>query len=308
MRVGRRTGVGWAIVGWIAAAVALAYLVHVVWEQRGDVAHALGAVSWPWMLGAALAFTGMAVIKGAYHALLVSQLEPGSAISRRAVGCAFLVGQLLRYLPGKIWGLVYQANRLQGVCRPSTVVAANGLQMAIGAAVSVTLFGALALAHVGMDVAVVSVLLALLGAALAHRHFAAVSWALHRLLRRDAPVPWTLRATSPVIATAVALVVADWLLFIAGFFALGAGLASFADAVRIAVGYAGASIAAMAAVAVPAGLGVREALFVSTSDLTGQTAGALLALGVLARLTMMAGDAAAALAALLVMGKVGAHE
>jgi len=278
------------------AVLALIYLTYVIWQQRDAVSEAFSAVSVGGLVVAVAAFTAMAFVKAAYHYTLVVQLHPLAKLHPKAVGSSFLIGQLLRYLPGKVWGLVYQASQLRQICPPATIVAANGIQMAFSIALTATLVSILLGIHAGYQLVWLMLPAAFVASVIAHQHLGAVGRLLASLLGQDI-LPMSSSSFSLALRS-TGLLALDWLFFIIGFLTLGIGLVAVTEVVSLAVAYAGASVMAMAAVAVPAGIGVREALFVSTAELSGQTAGNLIVIGILARLAMTAGDALAAITAL----------
>lgn len=281
---------------------ATAYVGYVTWAQREAVSQALTSISAAWLASAIAAFMAMTASKAAYHQLLVAHLHASAARHPKAVMSSFLVGQLLRYLPGKIWGLAYQAGRLREVCPPSTVVIANGVQMAMSILVTSLLVATLLAFQLGVDLAwmLPPALMAIVIAA--HRHTHVLGRAMSRLSRNPMPTERA-HGEAPLrfAMFGTVLLAIDWMFFVAGFMALGNGMVRLVDALPLAVTYAGASVMAMAAVAVPAGFGVREALFVSTADLSGFSAGSLVVWGVVARIAMTVADAIAGLAAIGLM-------
>lgn len=288
----------WAVLGWLLALLAAGYLGYVVWAQRETVSAGMASIAPIWLVVAVLAFTAMTVSKAAYHLLLVENLHEPASRYPRAVASSFLVGQLLRYLPGKVWGLVYQAGRLHDVCPAVVVLMANGIQMAMGILVTITFVFIMLALYADIVMGWLALPITALLVIVAHRHAALLGQWLARISRYSAPLPAQGSKPMRFALLGIVLLALDWLFFIVGFLALGSGAMALADAIPLAVSYAGASVLAMAAVAVPAGLGVREALFVLTADFSGQTAGELLVFGIMARVAMTAADALLAIAAL----------
>lgn len=258
-----KRGLSWALM--------LAALGYIAWMLRGQgpaLAEAAGRFTlWAGVL-AVVSFVPMFLLKALYHARLLQQLGHARA-PLLSLSSAYLQAQLVRYLPGKVWGLVYQSRRIQDSHDAGTVVLANLWQMLVtnvlALGVIVGMFGTHWLGAWSAVLFMVAV---------------AVVEGVHRAPSlRDRPFAWlaarapALGLTAPARAAmsdrwvATAILMAEWIFFFLGFVVLlGAQLVPM-DAILLGAWYGAASILALAAFVVPAGLAVREAIFVSSGGL-----------------------------------------
>ena len=101
----------------------LLFVFVLVWESRGEISRLLGAVK-------PFEFT-LSVIVGLLGTLTVSVLfnrllgKNGVILSDRLAVKIFLVGQIAKYIPGKIWGIAYQISHVAGARAATGVVLAN---------------------------------------------------------------------------------------------------------------------------------------------------------------------------------------
>lgn len=287
--------------GWIVAMVAIAYLCYLVWHERAAILDAVQTISTKAFVGAAICFAVMTLCKAAYHVLIVTSLRPSARGYEPDIAASFLSAQVLRYLPGKIWGVVYQAHSLGAICPPSVVVVANGVQMAVSSIVALLVAAALISANASSLIAWGFIAAAVMACLLTNARVAWLGAMVERLRARLARQPaFAGPVTSrPVALRATLILGLDWFFFLLGFVLLSTGLSTIWESIRMAGLYAGASTLATAALMVPAGIGVREALFVSAPNLVDQPASHLLLIGILARVTMLIGDVAAASIALV---------
>jgi hypothetical protein len=89
---------------------------------------------------------------------------------------------------------------------------------------------------------------------------------------------------------ATGILTAEWLVYFAAWAVLASGTLDLASALTLATWYAAASLLSILAIAVPAGLVVREAIFVSLGGMSAFPQATLVVLAALMRLAMTAGD------------------
>lgn len=277
----------------LVVAIALAYLAWVMADNWDQTRAALAKVN-PWMAALALApCIVMYLAKAWYHALIVRQLDPsmGAALPVMAAYCQ---AQIVRYLPGKLWGILYQAGRLQHHVSPQSVLVANAVQtlntqlFALGYCATVLLAAWLDdLRWLWLLPAGAALMLGLHRIALLERLGLAL---LGRITRRPLPAP----APPPpsLSAQVVALLSFDWLVFVAAWLLLVDGHVTPWGVVVLTACYGIASLLATFAVVVPAGLVLREALFVTLGQPFAFGAEDLLTLGVVARLVFTVAEIA----------------
>lgn len=234
----------------------------------------------------------MYVAKAYYHALIIRQFD--AAARTLPVMSAYCQAQVVRYLPGKLWGLLYQAGRLRHHVSPQHVLAANAVQtlntqlFALGFCLTVVaaeLTGSLAWLLLLPAGAAVMVAL--------HRS----TW-IERLGLRLIGRIWRKHLASPpqpalaLSAGVVALLIFDWIVFCACWLLLGGGRIDLWSVVVLAAVYGLSSLLATLAFVVPAGLVLREALFVNLGQRLDFPASELFSLGLVARLVFTAAEVA----------------
>lgn len=288
---------------WFGVAIflaAVAYLVHRLHAQGDDlVAKAASVGAGP--LFAALVCAMIALVFQAWYHLLVLERLADSRMPRRRVLASYYQALLVRYLPGKVWGLFYQSHYLSAHVRSVHVVLANVFQSLMSMLLTVAVAGVVLAAVMHSPLWILALLPVLALIELIHRQpnleLAALGAIARWLPRLQLPRHSRMRAL-PWRGTA--LLGAEWIAFLASFIALLWGMTGVLDAVILGVWYAGASLLSLAAVAVPAGIGVREAIFLSLPPSSGHGITLLAITAVLARLVQTAAEVLLATVALIV--------
>lgn len=270
---------------------AIAYLWHVVTAEGESLESVV------WLLDPATAalsialFVPMYFAQAGYHAAVLGAMGDKPAQFASADQASYLQSQIVRYLPGKIWGLVYQVQSSAARHPPGRILAANLWQTAITNALSFGIAIALVLWGLGYIPAFAAGTLVALCVALVHlaHHSRAPSavhrWILTRLPKREFLSHARPPLTPPSRGTSLLLV--EWVFFAAGFIVLIGDSHSLADSVAMIGWYAASSTLSIFALAVPAGLAVREAIFVTAQEAISATGTSLLAIAAQARVCML---------------------
>ncbi len=240
--------------------------------------------------------TGTLLLSVAYHVLEVGRLQVHGQQPAR-VAMAYALGQIARYVPGKVVGVMFQVRLLTGRVRGSTIVMALLVQMLFDYAWTFAFAGIL-LASYFLNSGWPLLTLPLLMLALWHAH--ARLWCERLVLavpflRRfvDEPPSESYGRRAGLAITLVLM--AEWLPMLLGM-ALGFGHElSFADGIVVGIAYLLAAVISLLVVVVPSGLVVREAAFVWIGVACGFPAPLLLFIGVVTRLALTAGELATAL-------------
>ncbi|GAB3334792.1 lysylphosphatidylglycerol synthase domain-containing protein [Marilutibacter aestuarii] len=274
------------ILTWTLVLAAAAFLAYTLVPQLSELRTSLVRVSWLNVALASMAAVPMFALKGIYHLNLLDRLS-GSRTSRRHGLPIYLQAQIVRYLPGKIWGVVYQAQRMTTTNRATDVVIANLWQMAttnllaVGVVSSVLLAFRYSLAWLLLLIPVVIAIEWL------HRNPTIESWAMHRIHRlspRLMPAPPPARLP-PMPIKGSAILCAEWVFYFLAFFVFLHDRSSWHETIMSAAWYGGASLIALLAFVVPAGIAVREAIFVGSPQIAGLDAATLAVTAALARAT-----------------------
>jgi hypothetical protein len=225
----------------------------------------------PLFLASVFVATSTALNGVIFYLFLTSGMkEPSSLAFGRALTLHFS-GQLLRYLPGRFWGFVYQASVTHGEVSKTRLARANIDLMVY------SIFGSAIVAGIVAGVRLelpewILYATAILGSVLIGAIFfgrleyllPAAGQALPEKLRHFfSEIARTRISTSGFILVTVVFLF-SWLVYLAGWQFLGTAFPIYADIDFIALGalYSLASIIGILSAITPAGLGVREASFI----------------------------------------------
>lgn len=248
-------------VAWLLVFTAVLWLVDRTRGHGTDIREALSDVPAVNVAVALLLMCVSLAFQAAYHVVVLRRLTP---VSGRAAGAAYLQAQVVRYLPGKIWGLIYQVNRLGDRKYAAPVVLANLWQTLTSTMLTTVIVVGLTLSMYVSPWGGLLVPAGLLMLEGLHRSPIVERWIIRGMARF---VPSSRLHSDPSQEPAhwrgTGLLCAEWIAYLAAFAALFRGMNEIAHSLALGIWYAGAAAAAMAAFVVPAGLAVREALFLS---------------------------------------------
>lgn len=203
---------------------------------------------------------------------------------------SYTQSQIVKYVPGRIWGIVFQASSLENNVRKSDVWIVSVLQMAILNAFSLLVLMAVIAFIDSLSTSIKSFVVfgGTASFALVYMNFARIL----RLARLDEA---TLRKYAALIDAKLVrriflIVIFDWVFYIGMWAALAYGQLSFFEVFVTAVNYTTASIVGWLAFFIPSGLVVREAVFIAFGQVIGENMSLLVVYSVVARLLLLAGD------------------
>ena len=282
---------------WLLIVTSLFFLARMLLPDIVIIRQSLAETHWAQILLALLAAVAMYLVQAMYH-LGVLDAFRSERMPAGVLLPVYLQSQIVRYLPGRVWGVVYQAHRMTGMYRPGEVIAANLWQMmmtnlmAVGIIISVLMALHYSLAWLLFVVPIVLLV------ELLHRRPTIVAWMLAWLQR------WLPSSNlsgeeffRPIPIRGTCLLVTEWLLYLLAFSALLNGRTGFADAMLIGTWYAGATSLSLVAFVVPAGIAVREAIFVAAPQVAGADPVLLAVTAALARVVFVVAEVGIALLA-----------
>lgn len=289
------------LLAFLLIATSLFFLVRMLLPDAALIRSSLAETHWAQIVVALLAAAAMYLIQAVYHLGVLGAFRD-ERMSVRSLLPVYLQAQIVRYLPGRVWGVVYQAHRMASVHRPGEVVVANVWQMVMTNLLAVGVVGSTILAFHYSHAWLLLVLPFLLFVELLHRRPAVVTRVM-AWLRRWLPGSIlsgeeTLR---PMPFRGTCLLVVEWMLYLLAFAALLYGRTGLADSMLIGTWYAGATLLSLIAFVVPAGIAVREAIFVAAPTLAGADPALLAVIAALARLVFVAAEVGVALVAGLLL-------
>lgn len=286
------------LLAFLLIAASLFVLGRMLLPDAALIRSSLAQTHWAQIVVGLLAAAAMYLIQATYHLLVLGAFR-GERVSIRSLLPIYLQAQIVRYLPGRVWGVVYQAHRMADVHRPGEVVVANLWQMAMTNLLAMGIVVSTVLAfHYSCAWWLLLVIPVVLLLELLHRRPVVVAWVMTRLRRW---LPGSLlsgeEALRPMRFRGVCLLLAEWVMYLLAFSALLYGRVDLSDAMLIGTWYAGATLLSLAAFIVPGGIGVREAIFVAAPVLAVADTALLAVVAVLARVIFVAAEVGVAMIA-----------
>jgi len=203
---------------------------------------------------------------------------------------SYTQSQIVKYIPGKIWGVVFQASSLGDNVRKSDVWVVNLLQIMILNSFSLIVLMATIFFIDALSVTIKATVL--IGGVVA---MLLVYFYFGRILRFAGMDETTLRKYAALIDAKLLrrisfIVLFDWIFYIAMWAALAYGQLSFFNVFVTAVNYTTASIIGWLVFFLPSGIVVREAVFIAFGQIIGENMSLLVVYSIFARLLFLAGD------------------
>lgn len=272
-------------------ALSLGYIGYVISQHVAQLQDAGMQMQLAGLLGLIVFATASIALTTLYHALLVPTLQ-SRFIRISRLGLAYAVGQIVRYLPGKVMGIVFEANFLRGQVTAATITFALLIQTVLSYAWATALAAAiLATAWFAAPWPMWCLLPAMAALWLAHRF----NWAARVLgtlpfvgrFMRATPAP----SMAPLKATTLTLVLlSNWIPFFAGWACLLHGRYTLSESIVFGAAYLAASVVSAAMIVVPSGIVVREAIFIWIGSRFGLAVPELLLYGVVLRVALTMAD------------------
>lgn len=266
------------------------------WQELQESAFSLP--TWHWILLCA-GITGTLALSMFYHVLLLSGIQHHSSPATR-VAHAYAIGQLIRYVPGKVVGVVFQIGMLDKKVRAGSVLLALLVQTLHEYVWTFAFCGVLTLAlliHSLLPLLAFLPIAALLYWAHRHRPGERILLRLP-LMNAHISLPPTTSPRHVGALTAVLLI--TWLPMVASLSLTFAPMLGLYDALLMACLYPLAAVASLVLVMVPSGLVVREAVFVWLGRMVGLPVDTLLFTALATRLAMTAAELFVALLASMI--------
>ncbi len=231
---------------------------------------------------------GTLVLATFYHIVATRRIELASVPASR-IGLAYALGQIVRYIPGKIVGLFYQVTFLAGQLRTSTIALALIVQTAYDYVWTFAFAGAILLGATWQSPWPVAGLVPVcLGLWWSH----ARGWCERGLVFPAAVRRWLPEMrfdqldSPPHSGYATLLLVLVWIPMLLGIAFALQGILGLADSLVLGAAYLLAAVGSLLVFVVPSGLVVREALFVWLGSHFGFDPAMLLFVGLVLRAAM----------------------
>lgn len=293
------------ILGWVAFGVSIVYLIALWPTDLTEVLDTVSQVGILNIIGAIFAYILSLSFQAGYHALLLERISNVGS-ERFNTFRAFALAQVVRYLPGKIWGVIFQSHRQMSTHSLGHVMIANFFQSAMTVFLTASLAPLLIVAIVWSPAWWLACTVPIVIVEIIHRR-PRIERTLLELANRAFPRIGLNPSIfiRPISWHASGMLVAEWLFFLLSFVILLSSLSGWQSAMVTGAWYACASIVAIIAVVVPAGIAVREAVFLSIPSLVVVEGSHALAIAALIRLIQLVAEVVLALLAAVSRGPNG---
>lgn len=285
----------------VMVAIGLSFLGYLVYQSRDAFLEAVAISSMPEIAGSIFLLLFANVFVSVLFAAMLGESDGETSRLRQTAGM-FLLTQLGKYLPGRVWGVVAQVSTLRAAGSPGRVVAVN-VELAV-----VVLFttsgvgGALLLAH---NYGVVIGLTALVAAFAMTASVVQRAWVLELLGRgltripllkklavsQDVRCPVARSGGAPVIALA-----GFWAMYLMGWWVHAGALPGVAElGTGLVVACLSLSYVVGLVSMLPAGLGAREATLLLLAPVSGVPFELMALLAITSRIALILVDGVGAL-------------
>lgn len=262
---------------WLSASLmllGLGWITYILMTSLDSLDSAFPENWWSVFRASMLVSAGMAMNGVLFYLFLAANKRHKLKLGIGRVLALHFSGQLLRYLPGRFWGYVYQAGVTHGEVSKASLARANidlMLYSIAGSAIVASVVVIVRLEHPLW----MAVIITLLGMAVIGALFMGGLELLLHSIRRVLPERLNgivkeiagsgISAETFLIVNSVFLL--SWVAYLAGWHSLGTAFPAYAQVDFITLGaiYSLASIIGILAAITPAGLGVREASFIMLS-------------------------------------------
>jgi hypothetical protein len=259
----------WKLLSALLMATGIGWVIYLFLSTVDDLSRFLPD-SIGWLVAAtflvALSIGMMVIIFGLFLNSGTDRCYPPGLITR-----LHIAGQLLRYLPGRLWGVVFQISAAHETI-PAVRIARANLDFMVFSVIGSLCVGCVLLAYRGQwpwwtaAVAVIGGGITIGGLLLggSNRILRLVGRFLPERARRICELLSMGQPTLPRLASILGVFMVSWAAYLAGWSLLGLVFNCFAqvDFISLCAYYTLASGIGIASMLTPAGLGVREAAFV----------------------------------------------
>ncbi len=276
---------------WLIVTLSLGWIGMLVHESALQLMTLSTTIQWSWLL-----LSGVVSGLGQFATALVFFVLIQSVISENphflAITIPFFLSRVGRYLPGKLFGFLYQIHAISAWVRPRETIEATlyhfFLVLVTMACLTLSAVAGFRLGLVvglGVGVALTLILYFSLHAAWFTR---LLNGCVHLFRPSHVAISWSLKATQ--CRRIIFFMYAEWCLYLLAWQILLPSVYTMEQAFILAVTYIGAWFVGFLFLIVPSGLGVRESSFVTLGGLFGFDPASLLLYSLLFRLVYLIGE------------------
>lgn len=270
-------------------ALALGFFVYYGVRNWGEVGAVIADFDAGFVVLAVLLITASLLCKALMNLGLLRELLH-TPLDNATLLHSYTKSQIVKYIPGKIWGVVFQASSLENNVTKSDVWVVSVLQILIMNAFSVLVLMATIVFIDTLSATVKAGVILLCALGFVVFYFNAGRFLRFAGVKEATLLKYAGLLNARVARRVTALVVCDWVLYIGMWAALAYGQLTFFEVFVTAVNYTTASIVGWLAFFLPNGLVVREAVFIAFGKIIGENISLLVVYSVVARMLLLAGD------------------
>lgn len=267
------------------------YIGYLIVNNFNDISLSINKVQWWGVVGAIVIALPMYYLKALYHYYTLKRVSGMKIVPENAIQI-YLQSQIIRYLPGKVWGVIYQSQRMSNSLPTTVIVLANLIQMittnilAVGVVISL-------MAVIFFDSLLFLFLIPLFFLLLEIEHrlgfFQNVFLWLSVKLRLQLPLIKS--SVNPADRWKLSFfLLSEWFFFFAVFFMLWGHDYRLSDIFSLGAWYSLATLVSMVFIFMPGGIAIREALFVSSANIYFSNQADLLVMSTLLRLVWISSE------------------
>ena len=233
----------------------------------------------------------MLMTKSYFHTLIIEDIKGTKINNKLHVFSIYSNAQVIRYLPGKIWGVLYQSEQLSHQIPKGTTWLANILQMLVTNINSIIVLGTiyLSLYFNGIFGIVCFILSTSILFILIKKNI------LTQLINTFSGNRLKIKLGSGSLSTSrawleIVLLQLDWIFYFSVWYLIAPSHLSSIEFTMIGATYAAASFIGMLAFVMPSGWFVREASFIWLGGIAGLSQNLLLIYSIIARVFFILAD------------------
>lgn len=271
--------------------IATVWLGSLLWDNINQLKIISTNFSY-WRLLTAIPFAVLALYTSAitYHLILIETTNTNPAFGKTFI--SYLGSQIVRYLPGKIWGIIYQANKMRYDTPAHTIWETNLTQFILG-----NLLSAILISWAFMHRVYTLEFSFLFFITLIIIFFITIKTKIvHVIIRKAAnifPLKHHISEGIPDVKKTASISISlafEWLFYFMSWIALIYPTQTVDDIIILSIVYVAAWLVGFATIILPGGVLVRESAFISLGMLFGFDAGVLAFYAILARVLFSSSD------------------
>ncbi len=224
------------------------------------------------------------------HTLIIEDIEARKLSNKLQIYSVYSLSQLVRYLPGKIWGIIYQSEVLAESFSRKTIWFSNFIQSILSSINSIIVLGGVYL-YISFS-PIIAIIYGVLG--MLALYLLISTNIIYKISNTFLSQKYQLSRIPELcgwrIIFEISLLQLEWLFYFVTWYLLAPDNIQETGFIIIGTAYAAASLIGMLAFVMPNGWFVREASFIWLGGLIGLSQTMLLIYGVIARIIFMLAD------------------